>query len=265
MSMIDVVADASVVLKWFHAEGEEEVEAARELIDHTRRRAIAVSVIDLTAYEIGNVLLRRRPAVGADRVSVVLDALGEICPRLTLSSAELADAAHLAERHGLTLYDAAYAAAARGRGADLATMDRDLIRAGLGRPPSAILSDLNVRTSQAPGTTWTDDDLLKELARFQDASIAAGMKPKSVHSYWDYAHRFLRWRLGEYRPRGATSTGRPVPAAAVTTADLRNQAEAYVRSVRAAGRAQATIDTYRRHALFFIRWLEGDFEPGGTL
>ena len=52
------------------------------------------------------------------------------------------EAATLAERHGLTLYDAAYAAVARARGAELATLDQALLRSGLGRRPSAILSDL---------------------------------------------------------------------------------------------------------------------------
>jgi hypothetical protein len=113
--------------------------------------------------------------------------------------------------------------------------------------------------------TWSDEDLSKELARYEQVCIAAGMKPNAVHSYWDYARRFLQWRVGEYRPRGAASSGRAVPAAAVTTADLRNQADAYVGAVRAAGREQATIDTYERHAMFFIRWLEGEFEPGATL
>jgi hypothetical protein len=37
MPAIDVVSDASVALKWFHAEGEEEVEPARALISRTRR------------------------------------------------------------------------------------------------------------------------------------------------------------------------------------------------------------------------------------
>jgi hypothetical protein len=39
----------------------------------------------------------------------------------------------------------------------------------------------------------------------------------------------------------------------------------YVTAVRAAGRAPATITTYERHALFFVRWLEGDFGPGARL
>ena len=265
MPPIDVVADASVVLKWFHAEGEEEVEASRSLIDAHGRRRIKVSVIDLTAYEIGNALLRGRPGVAAARVTVVLDALADICPRITLSAAELADAAGLAEQHALTMYDAAYAAAARSRGGRLATLDRKLLGAGLGQRPSSILADLPSRGSTAATMAWTDDDLSRELARYEQACVSAGMRPNAVHSYWDYARRFLQWRTGDYRPRGTTSSGRPVPSSSVATADLRNQLASYVEAVRAAGRERATIETYERHAMFFIRWLEGDFEPGARL
>jgi predicted nucleic acid-binding protein len=38
------------------------------------------------------------------------------------------------------MYDAAYAAAAKARHAELATLDRALLQAGLGRRPSEILA-----------------------------------------------------------------------------------------------------------------------------
>ena len=53
--------------------------------------------------------------------------------------AELADALALAELHGLTVYDAAYASVARSRHARLATLDRLLLGAGLGERPSEIV------------------------------------------------------------------------------------------------------------------------------
>jgi Predicted nucleic acid-binding protein, contains PIN domain len=144
--MIDVVSDASVVLKWFHSEGEEEVDSARALLDRFQDRTITLHVLDLTAYEVGNALLRGRFRVGAERVATVLRALSEICPRVALTPAELIEAASLAERYDLTLYDAAYAAAARSRDAELATLDRALLRSGLGRRPSAIVAGLGPAT-----------------------------------------------------------------------------------------------------------------------
>jgi predicted nucleic acid-binding protein len=136
--MIDVVSDASVALKWFHAEGEQEVEASRAIVELYGQRMISLSVLDLTRYEIGNALLRGR-AVAAEQVSIVQEALAEICPQIRPSEVEMRDAARLAEQHGLTLYDAAYGAVARSRGAELATMDKALLKAGLGRRPSQIV------------------------------------------------------------------------------------------------------------------------------
>jgi predicted nucleic acid-binding protein len=142
MPAIDVVSDASVALKWFHAEGEEEVDAARTLLEHYARREVGLQVLDLTPYEVGNALLRGRMAISADRVAVVLEALAEICPQLAPSTAELRTAADLAEQHGLTLYDAVYAAVAQAREAELVTLDRALLQSGLGRTPSSVVAEL---------------------------------------------------------------------------------------------------------------------------
>jgi predicted nucleic acid-binding protein len=69
----------------------------------------------------------------------VLEAMVTICPQIKPSLGELTDAAALAERHDLTLYDATYAAVARSRGAVLATMDNAILAAALGsRPPDVV-------------------------------------------------------------------------------------------------------------------------------
>ncbi len=91
------------------------------------------------------------------------------------------------------------------------------------------------------------------------------MRDTAWRSYVDYARRFVAWRTGDYQPRGVDPGDRPVPRAAASTADLAHQAAAYAQQVQAAGRAQPTVDTYYRHAMFFIRWLAGDFQPGGRL
>lgn len=144
MTVIDVVSDASVALKWFHAEGEEEVAEARALLTAHKERRIALAVLDLTLYEVGNALLRGRAAASAAQVATVLDSLVEICPAARLDPEELRLAAKLAERHDLTMYDAAYAAAAKSRKATLATSDDDLVKAGLGALPSELTAKLAV-------------------------------------------------------------------------------------------------------------------------
>jgi len=139
---IDVVSDANVALKWFHSEGEEEVEPARALLAGQRERTVALRILDLTPYELGNALLRGRLGVSAERVGAVLDALSNICPTIVPDSEDFGEAAALAEEHQLTLYDAVYAAVARRRDAQLVTLDRELLRAGLGRRPSDLAAEL---------------------------------------------------------------------------------------------------------------------------
>ena len=139
MPPIAVVSDASVVVKWFHETGEEDVGAARGLIEAYADERIALIVLDLTTYEVGNALLRRPAELSAETVATVLDALSDVCVHVSLEPAERRLAADLARAHGLTFYDAAYAAAARSRTGLLATFDRQLLSAGLGLHPLAVL------------------------------------------------------------------------------------------------------------------------------
>jgi predicted nucleic acid-binding protein len=139
MPAISVVSDANVVLKWFHSEGEEEVAAARALLEAHKERTVALSVLDLTVYEVGNALMRGRMGASAEQAATVIEALAEICPAIRPSLEEMKEAGRLAERHGLTLYDAAYAAVAQSRSAELVTLDRALLDAKLGSRPQEVI------------------------------------------------------------------------------------------------------------------------------
>jgi len=140
MPAINVVSDANVVLKWFHAENEEDVDAARALLEAHKERKIALSVLDLTVYEVGNALMRGRADASAEQAATVVEALAEICAAIRPSPEEMREASQLAEHHDLTLYDAAYAAVAQSRSAALATLDRALLDAKLGRRPSELVT-----------------------------------------------------------------------------------------------------------------------------
>jgi hypothetical protein len=121
------------------------------------------------------------------------------------------------------------------------------------------------KVSESVQRTWTDDELRSALDRYEAGCRGAGMREKAWRSYVDYARRFLAWRTGDYAPRGVRLADRPVPRAAASIAELHRQATQYANVVQAAGRAQSTIDTYYGHAMFFVRWLDGDFEPGHRL
>ena len=112
---------------------------------------------------------------------------------------------------------------------------------------------------------WTDEALFEALGRYEQICIDNEMEKNAIDSYRDYAIRFLKWRKGDYWPRGASKPKQRPTALIVETSELRGDAKAYVAVVEAAGRAQDTIDTYYRHAMFFVRWLEGTFVPGATL
>jgi len=137
------------------------------------------------------------------------------------------------------------------------------------RPPPRQVSEQSSRAAYDSVADrlqrWGDAELAQELSRYERESADAGMTRNAVHSYWDYARRFLAWRTGEYAPRGSIKGARPVPRAPVSSDELAEQARGYARAIEAAGREQPTIDTYHRHAMFFVRWLRGEFKPGGRL
>jgi predicted nucleic acid-binding protein len=138
-----VVADASVALKWFHAAGEEGVDDALALLDAFGDRRIDLVVLDLTAYELGNALIRGA-GLDASAATAVLDGLAEICDPIAMTAQERALAATLAADNDLTFYDAAYAAVASARQGSLATHDRALLRAGLGHRPIDVLRRIDI-------------------------------------------------------------------------------------------------------------------------
>ena len=138
--------------------------------------------------------------------------------------------------------------------------DRHVVSAGRGSSVREVAT-----AYRASGSAWTSDDLFGELARYEDECEAAGLKPTSVFSYVDYGRRFLRWRIGDYRPRQATGPGRRPTRGPATIAELMADLDAYETDLRGAGLRPQAVHTYLIHASQFIRWLDGDFEPGSRL
>ena len=137
------LVDTSVVLKWVHEAGESHVEEARALLDAHRAGAARLLLLDLALYEFGNVLLRRlRLPAGA--VSEQLEFLHRICGPVIHPAPSWHDAAAtLGEQHGLSFYDASWAAAARALDCPLVSADSALISAGLAVGPADAVSLLS--------------------------------------------------------------------------------------------------------------------------
>jgi predicted nucleic acid-binding protein len=122
------IVDASVALKWFlPVDREPDGELARELIGR-----LAMRTSTLAVYEIGNILIRQS---GWDpgKVNDALGLLREICGEpIDLAAEDRGPTAELAHEHGLTFYDASYAAIAQRLRRRLISVDTDLLDAGLG-------------------------------------------------------------------------------------------------------------------------------------
>lgn len=136
--------DTSVLIKWFHSEGEGEVAEACAIRDAHVRGDLDVHVLDLAMYEVGNVLIRGL-GWSADDVADQLDDLVAVVGTPMVTPPErFREASHLAERHALSFYDACWAAAAVTLGVPLVTADRRLTAAGLAETATATTTRLNL-------------------------------------------------------------------------------------------------------------------------
>jgi predicted nucleic acid-binding protein len=120
-----VLLDASVLLAAFDADDKHH-EPARALLESDET---ALATIDLARYEVANVAIRtwRSPASVAPLLTAV-DRIGDDGGVLTSSGTLLTRAAEIAEDRGISIYDAAYVAAATDNGLRLVSCDeRDLV------------------------------------------------------------------------------------------------------------------------------------------
>jgi predicted nucleic acid-binding protein len=134
-----LLLDSCVWLAWARADDEPHHAAASAIIERRRRGEIELRLLDLTLYEVGNTVIRRwrLPVAQADGL---VTRLGEIAgvPPLVPSPTERHAAHVLAEQHGLSVYDATYAAVVRARHLTLVSVDGLLLDAGLAVAPGAV-------------------------------------------------------------------------------------------------------------------------------
>lgn len=142
--MTHLLVDTSVLITWFHSEGESEVPEARALLSAHVSGDLDAHLLDLAIYEVGNVLVRAlhwEPAHVVDQLDDLQVILG---PPLLMTDDWLRHAAHLAGRHGLTFYDASWAAAADRLEMTLVSADRELLAAGLAESPTVTAARLRL-------------------------------------------------------------------------------------------------------------------------
>jgi len=120
-----VVADASVVVKWFVEE--EHTEAALRLRDDYIDRAVDLASPDLLPYEVLNAL-RYNPGLGERQLKEIAEALEKYSLWLAPLEGELARrCVENAMRHGISVYDSAYISLGQLKEAPFYTADRALM------------------------------------------------------------------------------------------------------------------------------------------
>jgi predicted nucleic acid-binding protein len=128
--------DSSVVLAAFDPDDDHH-ETSRALMSDP---ATTLATLDLARYEVANVAMRSWQKSGA--VVPLLSAVDRIAGDggLVISTDSLVrDAAELAARHGITVYDASYVAGAAMGGRRLVSCDiRDLVSKGLAVLPGEV-------------------------------------------------------------------------------------------------------------------------------
>ncbi len=146
--MSTLVLDASVVLAAFDAEDENH-DVAKSILANPE---VTLATLDLARYEVANVAVRAWR--DASQVAGLLEAVDRISDDGGITSATttlLSRAAELAEQHAISVYDAAYVAAASQVGASLISCDiRDLVNKGLARSPAEV-SEVESEHSQVGG------------------------------------------------------------------------------------------------------------------
>ncbi len=120
-----IVADASVLVKWYNIEADTE-RALQLRRDYTGREIDLVEPY-LVCYEVANAL-RYNPDFGADDVqSAALDLLNTQMDFRLLDEGQVQNAIQLSFKYGVTLYDAVYISLAESERLTLYTADSRLI------------------------------------------------------------------------------------------------------------------------------------------
>lgn len=132
--MTTLLLDASVLLAAFDPEDDYH-EPARALLEDDE---VTLATLDLARYEVANVVVRawRAPELVASLLAVI-EKLANDGGVLSSTDTLLARAAEIAEHHTISVYDAAYAAAAEEGGHRLVSCDeRDLVSKYLAALPT---------------------------------------------------------------------------------------------------------------------------------
>jgi predicted nucleic acid-binding protein len=129
-----LLLDASVLLAAFDPD-DDHYASSRALLEDGE---IALATLDLARYEVANVAVRAwRAPDSVPPLLAAIERLAEDGGVIVSTQALLARAAEISDRHTISVYDAAYAAAAEDGGHLLVSCDeRDLVSRGFATLPA---------------------------------------------------------------------------------------------------------------------------------
>lgn len=146
-----IVADTSVILKWFLHKEEPERKQALALRQAYLEGRVQLLVPDLLLYEVANVL-RYKPGWDTTRVAQALHSLLALKPQVVpVSLALLQRAVGLAYKYDIAVYDASFVALAEESNAYFITADQKMIRRLKRLPHVRPLTDVPLATGDNSG------------------------------------------------------------------------------------------------------------------
>ena len=122
--MKTVVLDASIIIKWFQKEREENLLEAEDLLQKHKLEIISIHVPSLLMYELYNNLVRKNKTL----IEPILEFL--TTTQLTekpLNNVSILSSAMLAQKYLISFYDASYISLAKELNCDLITADNKLV------------------------------------------------------------------------------------------------------------------------------------------
>lgn len=143
--MSSTLVDTSVLMKWFEQSCEEEVDAARRLRRGMSTASSRSGCLTSRYMRSATFSFRRRRWPAPAATEAIERLLVLVGPLVLLDAAWLRDALALAEQHGLSGYDAHWAAAARHLGVPLVSADRQLLDSGLAESATSAATRLGLR------------------------------------------------------------------------------------------------------------------------
>jgi predicted nucleic acid-binding protein len=124
---MDIVLDASVVIKWFKDEDEEYVDSALSMQERKWLGNIEIIIPDLLFLEVLNTFLSKKGFTGED-ITDIKESLEKMNMKIVYPGSKLlGETINIAAKNSLTFYDALYIAVADASEAVLYTEDIEIL------------------------------------------------------------------------------------------------------------------------------------------